>query len=159
MVVLLLMMLTSWTRRTKAVNLPLVLIGESEMTFQLARHPGNDAHHTSDGFPAHHRMKCCFQSKNSLQISCLSELSAIQIWIIKLLRLLKERKEMSLLKGKFSCWVEVDHSSGGHTLESLLNGSQPPLSPNRSQDFYGSLHLGRGGIRWTGILSSRETQF
>ena len=53
----------------------------------------------------------------------------------------------------------MDHSSGGHTLESLLNGSQPPLSPNRSQDFYGSLHLGRGGIRWTGILSSRETQF
>ena len=34
-----------------------------------------------------------------------------------------------------------------------------PLSPNRSQDFYGSLHLGRGGIRWRGILSSRETQF
>ena len=54
---------------------------------------------------------------------------------------------------------EVDHSSGGHTLESLLNGSQPPLSPNRSQDFYGRLHLGRGGIRWAGILSSRETQF
>ena len=53
MVVLLLMMMTSWTRRTKAVNLPLVLIGVSEMTFQLARHPGNDAHHTSDGFPAH----------------------------------------------------------------------------------------------------------
>ena len=53
-----------------------------------------------------------------------------QIWIMKLSHLwMKERKkrEMSLLKRKFSCWGKVEHSSGGHTLETLLNGSQPPL--------------------------------
>ena len=155
------MMTTSRTRRTKAVNLPLVLIGESEMTFQLARHPGNDAHHTSDGFPAHQQneMLLSIQKfppviKLSFRIVCDPNMNYKVAPPFE-----KERKEMSLLKRKFSCWVEVDHSSGGHTLESLLNGSQPPLSPNRSQDFYGSLHLGRGGIRWAGILSSRETQF
>ena len=81
MVVLLLMMTTSWTRRTKAVNLPLVLIGgESEMTFQLARHPGNDAHHTSDGFPAHQQNETLLSIQKFPQLySCISELSAIQI--------------------------------------------------------------------------------
>ena len=110
---------------------------------KLVRHPGNDAHQMV--LTPITKWNVTFYRETWLE-SAFVQLSFTDVWQRANMNYgvepsLNERKkrEMSLLKGKFSCWGKVEHSSGGHTLESLLNGSQPPHPPGvvSEKDFSG----------------------
>ena len=161
MVVLLLMMTTSRARRTKSVNLALVLINWWEWNdFSTGA--------TSRKWRPSHIRWLSRTSQNQMLLSIQKFPPVVKLYFRIVCDPNMNDKVAPPFEGENgNVFVEREvfllSRSGplfrrSHTRKSP-EWESTPLSPNRTQDFYGSLHLGRGGIRWRGILSSRETQF